>query len=285
MDHYAVIGRPVHHSWSPFLFSLFASQTEQSLQYKAQEVEPNDLQQALMHFKHNGGLGVNVTLPLKTLAFSCVDALSKRAQQAKVINLISFCANGQLHGDNVDGLGLVRDITINNRYSLTNKRILIIGAGGAARGVLPAILNEYPSSVILVNRTASKATSLAKEYQIDAATWATLKGKRFDLVINSTSASLTYTALPLPHGILHSHSYCYDMVYSRTITPFLQWAKNNHAALCCDGRGMLIEQAAETFYVWRNKRIDTTLAHMLLNRYLQEDHHATATKLPHLIHN
>jgi shikimate dehydrogenase len=266
MDRYAVMGRPVAHSRSPFLFKHFSEQTHEIFTYEAIEVAPEQLAAALHDFKQHGGKGVNITLPLKETAYQLVDELSERARQAKAINVICFRGD-TLYGDNVDGIGLVRDITQHYAYALQQKRILILGAGGAVRGVLAPLLQEQPASITIVNRTAAKALQLANEFNLQASTWEGLSSQQFDVVINGTSASLTQAMLPLPNGIVSPSACCYDMVYGKSITPFLHWAQQNGASIIADGLGMLIEQAAETFYLWRGIKPNTQSIRSIFREY------------------
>ena len=258
MNYYAVMGRPVAHSRSPFLFKCFSEQTHQPLHYEAIEATPDTLLSELHRFQQRGGKGVNITLPLKETAYKLASELSERARTAKAVNVISIGSSpSSFYGDNVDGIGLIRDLTHYYQYPLTGKRVLVIGAGGAVRGILPALLNEAPAKTTIVNRTVAKALALASEFGVNASTWDQLSGETYDLVINGTSASLTQTPLPLPDGILSQTACCYDMVYGQHHPLFLQWAEKNGALLSCDGLGMLIEQAAETFYLWHGIKPET----------------------------
>ena len=251
MNKYAIIGNPVQHSLSPIIHQLFAQQTQQQLTYDRILVEPNGLKQAILDFKAQGGKGLNITAPFKQEAFSLIKTCSERAHIAQAINTICFHEDGTWFGDNTDGVGLVRDIVINHRVSMTGKRLLIIGAGGAVRGVLPAILQQKPSEITIVNWTESKAFLLAKEFSIRAASFSDLNHP-FDLVINGTQAS-AFSWLALNKNI-----YCYDMVYRQSgLTPFLQYARQNGVISFHDGLGMLIEQAAESFYLWRKIKPNT----------------------------
>ncbi len=221
----------------------------------------NGLSDALAKFQDEGGKGINITLPFKHKAVALVDSLSERAERAEAINTIVFKEDGTRLGDNTDGVGLVRDILINKKFAIKNKRILILGAGGAVRGVIDALFHEKPLEVVIANRTETKAVALAEEFSkfgsIQACSLSLLENNFFDLVINGTSASLQGEMLDLPGSILKEGALCYDMVYNNEDTAFLLWAKEQGAALCVDGIGMLVEQAAEAFYVWRNVKPDT----------------------------
>lgn len=261
MDHYGLIGNPVQHSQSPLIHRLFAEQTLQQMDYSSILVSLSGLEEALIQFQDQGGKGLNITLPFKHRAFSLVDARSERAERAQAVNTILFKEDGMRYGDNTDGVGIIRDITLNHRFSIRNKRVLILGAGGAVRGILSPLLIEQPSEVILTNRTESKAVALADDFSnegfIQACPLSLLEINSFDLVINGTSASLQGEMLDLPGSILKENSFCYDMVYGKGMTPFLKWSKEQGASLCTDGLGMLVEQAAESFYVWRNIKPNT----------------------------
>lgn len=261
MDNYGVMGNPIQHSKSPAIFRLFAEQTKQQLHYASILVALDGLSSALTEFKKEGGKGVNITLPFKHRAFSLVDSVSERAQRAEAINTIQFNEDGTLFGDNTDGVGLVRDILTNHKVSIKNKRILVLGAGGAVRGVLDAIIGEQPSEVVVSNRTENKAVALAEAFAdvgpIIACPLSLLENNSFDMVINGTSASLQDEMLDLPGSILKEGAFCYDMVYGKGLTPFLRWAREQGAVTCVDGLGMLVEQAAESFYLWRKIKPET----------------------------
>lgn len=261
MDRYGVIGNPVHQSKSPFIHRFFAEQTRQDLEYVPILVEHDGLSDALARFQADGGKGVNITLPFKHRAVALVDSLSERAERAEAINTIKFNEDGTRFGDTTDGVGLVRDILVNKKFSIKNKRVLILGAGGAVRGIIDSLFNEKPLELIIANRTETKAVALAEEFSkfgtIQACPLSLLENNSFDLVINGTSASLQGEMLDLPGSILKDSALCYDMVYSNGDTAFLRWAKEQGAASCVDGLGMLVEQAAEAFYVWRDVKPST----------------------------
>lgn len=259
IDQYAVIGNPIHHSKSPYIHQLFAQQCNQLLEYKPLLVELNNLEQALEDFQKQGGKGVNITLPFKTQAFELVDILSERAKRARAVNVIHYREDGSRFGDNTDGIGLVRDLLFNQKIPIQNKKILVLGAGGAVRGILAPLLDEKPEQVFIKNRTEAKARALAEVFSdlgpISAIN--DLKKEQFDIVINGTSASLQDKVLALPKGIVSKNACCYDMAYGKGMTPFLNWGKQEGAAFCLDGAGMLVEQAAESFYIWRSVRPET----------------------------
>lgn len=253
------MGNPIAHSKSPEIHAQFARQTGQQLEYNAILVESN-LAQALAQFKAQGGCGVNITLPFKGDAFEWVDLHSPRAKRAGAVNTIVLRPDAS-YGDNTDGVGLLRDLVNNHHITLKGRRILVLGAGGACRGAIEPLLAEHPAQIAIVNRTLSKALALAQTFadlgSIDALSYADLAGKQFDLIINATSASLKEELPPLPSTILIPGGWCYDMMYRATPTVFVQWAKANGAAKAMDGLGMLVEQAAESFFVWRNVRPQT----------------------------
>ena len=260
-DRYAVFGNPIKHSKSPQIHKLFARQTKQSLIYTAELVEIGQFNQAIKDFIKNNGKGLNVTVPFKEDAWSCATQRSDRAQRAGAVNTLIVKPEGELFGDTTDGIGLVRDLTLNHDIQLNDKDILIIGAGGAVRGVLEAILAQQPTSLLITNRTKQKALQLAKDFSdlgnIKGCGLDEIKNASFDIVINGTSASLQGELPPLPDSIFRKNSCSYDMMYATQATPFMQWSTNNGAIKVFDGLGMLVEQAAESFYLWRNVRPET----------------------------
>lgn len=260
MDRYAVMGNPVAHSKSPLIHTLFAEQTGQQLVYEKLLVPLEGFDAALAAFQASGGKGLNITVPFKQQAYAAVDALSERAERGGAVNTILFDAQGRRFGDNTDGVGLVRDLRDNHGVELSRRRVLVLGAGGAVRGLLPALLQEIPAQVILANRTPSKAEELAELFAgaipVTAAAYGDLAGEQVDVIINGTSAGLGGEVPPLPAS-LAAGSVCYDMVYGDTPTPFVRWAGDHGAAKALDGLGMLVEQAAEAFFLWRGVSPDT----------------------------
>ncbi len=260
MDHYVVMGNPIDHSKSPPIHQLFAAQTDQAMSYERQLVAEGGFAEAVAAFQDSGGRGANVTVPFKEQAWHLADRRSHRAERAGAVNTLAFEA-GERYGDNTDGAGLVRDIGVNHATRLAGRAILVIGAGGAVRGVLPAILACGPSSVCIANRTATKASALAREMAdlgaIEGGGFAELAGRGFDVVINATSSGLHGELPPLPDGLLSEGCLCYDMVYADEPTAFVRWAREQGAAQAVDGLGMLVEQAAESFLLWRGVRPDT----------------------------
>lgn len=260
-DKYTVMGNPVSHSKSPFIHAAFARQTKQNIEYTATQVDPGGFEQAVGNFQAMGGKGLNITVPFKQEAWQLVNARSDRAQTAGAVNTILFKDDGSLYGDNTDGIGMVNDIIQNNKGSIKDKNVLILGAGGAVRGVLLPVLEQQPQSVTLANRTIDKAVNLAQHFaaygNLCGSHYHDLKGKQFDFIINGTSASLNNELPPLPENILADNGWCYDMMYASEPTVFLRWAVDNNASKSLDGLGMLVEQAAESFLLWRGIRPET----------------------------
>ncbi len=259
-DRYCVLGNPVAHSRSPAIHAQFAAQSGQNLLYEALLAPLDGFAETVRGFIAAGGKGANVTVPFKEEAFRLSDRLSPRAERAGAVNTLTFTAD-EISGDNTDGAGLVRDIETNLGFSLTGKRILLLGAGGAARGVIAPLLACQPAGLTIANRSADKAQVLAEQFSdlaaVDAGNFAKTAGGSFDVVINATSASLAGEALPLPAGIFAPGSLAYDMMYGKGETPFLAQARAQGAAHMADGLGMLVEQAAEAFLVWRGVRPDS----------------------------
>jgi shikimate dehydrogenase len=254
-DRYAVMGYPISHSKSPFIHAAFAQQTGQPIQYTAIEVLPGQFVQAVRTFRCEGGKGLNVTVPFKQAAYELADIRSTRAEQAGAVNTLWFNPEGQCIGDNTDGVGLVRDLLKNYHGRIEERRILILGAGGAVRGVLELLLTAKPECCVIANRTVAKAQTLTDLFSrfgnVTASSYEGLINQSFDLIINGTSASLKGELPPVPKGVLIRGGWCYDMMYSNTMTPFMEWALAQGAAMVVDGLGMLVEQAAEAFYIWR----------------------------------
>ena len=260
MDRYAVIGNPIAHSKSPLIHSMFAEQTGEQLSYEALLAPLEDFAGTLRSFLVEGR-GVNVTVPFKEQAWELVDQHTPAAQLAGAVNTIHRLDDGRLLGDNTDGKGLVRDIQHNAGFSLADKRVLLVGAGGAARGVIQPLLQAGPAQLCVVNRTVEKAEHLARLFKdqgpISAAGFDWLE-EPVDLIINATSASLDGKLPPIsPQLILPGHTWCYDMMYASEATVFNRWAAQQGAVRCLDGLGMLVEQAAEAFLLWRGVRPDT----------------------------
>jgi shikimate dehydrogenase len=260
-DQYAVMGNPVAHSKSPLIHAAFAKQTSQDLAYTAIRVEPGTFDAAVHSFFAAGGKGLNITVPFKEEAWSLAETLSDHARLAEAVNTLLIDPAGKLAGHNTDGPGLVRDITVNNGGQLAGKRILVLGAGGATRGILQPLLGEAPAGLVVANRTRSKAETLAQVFsahgEISACGLDELQGESFDWVINATAASLQGELPSLPDGLLRVGAWCYDLMYSKEPTIFCRWAAKEGAARTIDGLGMLVEQAAEAFNLWRGIRPQT----------------------------
>lgn len=257
-DIYAVIGNPIAHSKSPLIHAEFSRQTGQSMHYEALLAPLDAFAATVEDFRLRGGKGANVTVPFKLEACRISDRLTGRAEIAQAVNTLSFEAGG-IVGDNTDGAGLVRDIMVNLDFSFKRKRILLMGAGGAARGVMLPLLEGEPRLLAIVNRTGQKARELQQLFSshgnvVSAADYVELHGEQFDLVINATSASLRGEVPALPSGIFAPGSLAYDMMYADESTPFLRLSRGQGAARCADGTGMLVEQAAESFFLWRGLR-------------------------------
>lgn len=261
IDRYAVIGNPIAHSKSPQIHHAFAKQTGEQLEYIRLLGEPGHFAEDIADFLATGGRGLNVTVPFKEDAWQLVDELSPRAESAQAVNTIIQLDNGRLRGDNTDGIGLVRDLQQNQGATLTGARILLLGAGGAARGVLRPLLESHPEQITIANRTASKAVALASDLavlgSVEGCGLSDLAGKRFNLIINATAAGLTDRVPEIPGDLLEDQGWCYDMMYGDKPTAFARWGLAHGAAKVIDGLGMLIEQAAESFYLWRGVRPDT----------------------------
>ena len=253
-DQYAVMGNPISHSKSPRIHAMFAAQTGQNLEYRAILVELDGFAAAARAFREAGGRGLNVTVPFKQDAWVFADLLSARAERAGAVNTLIFNATG-VRGDNTDGPGLVRDLSVNLGYSLAEKRILLLGAGGASRGVMQPLLAEQPTQLVIANRTASKAMDLALRCgdlgRVSGCDFSELAGHQFDLIINATAVGLNDEVPPLPAGVLAPGGWCYDLMYGKEPTAFVRWGREQGAANSIDGLGMLVEQAAESFYLWR----------------------------------
>ncbi|MGH8435523.1 MAG: shikimate dehydrogenase [Pseudomonas sp.] len=257
MDRYGVFGNPIGHSKSPLIHRLFAEQTHQQLTYETLLAPLDDFSGFARAFFQTGK-GANVTVPFKEQAYRLADSLSARARRAGAVNTLSKLADGRLLGDNTDGAGLVRDLTVNAGFSLTGKRILLLGAGGAVRGVLQPFLGEQPAALVIANRTVEKAEALVQQFAelgpLFASGFDWLE-EPVDLIVNGTSASLAGELPPISASLIRpGHTLCYDMMYGKEPTAFNRWAAEQGAARTLDGLGMLVEQAAEAFFLWRGVR-------------------------------
>ncbi len=253
-DRYAVFGNPVAHSKSPRIHALFAQQTGQDIAYEALLAPLDSFAAAVRDFAQGGGRGANVTVPFKEEAFQLCTRRTPRAYAAGAVNTLSFDGSA-IAGDNTDGAGLVRDITANLGVNIAGRRMLILGAGGAARGVVLPLLEFRPAELFIANRTAAKAELLAANFDVGGGGFESLAGRSFDLVINATAAGLADAALPLPDDLFAPGCLAYEMLYGRD-TPFMAQARAAGSRVA-DGLGMLVEQAAEAFFVWRGVRPDT----------------------------
>lgn len=268
-DRYCVFGHPVSHSKSPWIHATFAEQLQDSLEYTAIEAPLDDFAGAWRAFVASGGRGANVTVPFKEAAFRLCDTLSARARRAGAVNTLLLGKNGQTYGDTTDGVGLVRDLQ-HHEVDPAGKRVLVLGAGGAVRGVLEPLLATRPATIRIANRTAEKAKCLADDF-VDLGA---IQGSGFDaveegydLVINGTSASLSGELPPLPDELFAANGIAYDMMYGAEPTVFLQWAAAR-GARTIDGLGMLVEQAAESYFQWRHRRPDTAPVLFALRKML-----------------
>ena len=258
-DRYVVIGNPIAHSKSPQIHARFAEQTGQQISYERLLAPVDAFEQTVKSFIASGGRGANVTVPFKLDAFRFAHELSPRAQAAGAVNTLHV-REGKVFGDNTDGVGLVRDIVEAAGVQLRGKRLLLLGAGGAARGVILPLLAESPARMAIANRTRERAAELAAQFSgaaipIEACSIENLNAT-FDVVINATSASLSSELPPVPDTVFGDHSFVYDMMYAAQPTPFMQLAVR-HGATVRDGLGMLVEQAAESFFIWRGVRPQT----------------------------
>jgi shikimate dehydrogenase len=268
-DKYCVFGNPISHSKSPMIHAAFARQTGQDIEYRALLAPIDGFADAVDVFIEEGGKGANVTLPFKQEAYQLATRLTTRAEQAGAVNTLIF-NDDEVVGDNTDGVGLIRDIMINLNTSIAGKRVLILGAGGAARGVIGPLFDEHPESITVANRTIPRARGLAERFaplgKITGCGYKELAGKNYDIVINATSASLSGEMPPLPEGIFAPGSLAYKMMYGLGDTPFRKFAREQGAAMIAEGLGMLLEQAAEAFYVWRGVRPDCKPVEELLQK-------------------
>lgn len=259
-DKYAVIGSPISHSLSPRIHAAFAQQTGQQLEYTAIEVKPEEFFDRLNALQQAGYKGLNVTLPLKGLAWEAADMCSEDCNRAQAVNVLAFREDGIRHGFNTDGSGLLRDLTVTNGIRLENREILILGAGGAVRGILAPLLRSRPRRITVANRTPAKALQLAENFSdlgaVQGCGLDSIKGTRYDLIINGTSAGIDDNLPPLPDDILAPEAVTYDLMYARQPTAFVRWGQSRGARLALDGLGMLVEQAAESFYIWRSIKPD-----------------------------
>jgi shikimate dehydrogenase len=268
---FAVMGNPVAHSKSPRIHALFAHQFRHVIEYTAIEVREEEFETAVERFRAAGGRGLNVTVPFKLDAARLAQNLSERAKHAGAVNTLRFEPDGAIFGDNTDGTGLVHDLTRNLDVYLKDKKILLLGAGGAVRGVVVPLLKAHPAVLVIANRTAARAQELAREFAHFGKTEGCgfgddLKGRHFDVVINGTAASLKGEVPPLPENLFANHALAYDMMYGDKARTFLDWAARHGAERVSDGLGMLVEQAAESYFVWHGVRPETRSVIQALQR-------------------
>ena len=261
IDRYGVMGYPVSHSRSPVIHRLFALQTGENLQYELLQVTPDKLSVAVRQFQRTGGKGLNITVPHKAEVIKLCEHLTERASTAGAANTLTF-ADGEIHGDNTDGIGLLRDLTINLGTTLDGANILILGAGGATRGIVGPLLEMQPASLRIANRTMDKAQVLADHFSrsgpVSACRFNMVPVTEvYDLIINATSAGVKGEVPPYPAAAISGNTLCYDLSYGLKPTPFSVWAREQGAARSVMGWGMLVEQAAESFKIWRGVRPET----------------------------
>ncbi|MCL9783016.1 shikimate dehydrogenase [Vibrio sp. S4M6] len=270
-DRYAVFGNPISHSKSPVIHALFAEQAQQAMTYTAELAPEDGFTQSAEAFFAQGGKGCNITMPFKGDAYQFADVLTQRAELAGAVNTLKKLDDGKILGDNTDGEGLVQDL-LQNGTSFADKTVLLIGAGGAARGVLKPLLDQKPRRIVIANRTIEKAQQLADKFQaygeIKAANFNELVNG-FDIIINSTSTSLNGELPNVSSAIFSDCSVCYDMVYKSETTSFNGWAQEHGVLKALDGLGMLIGQAAESFMLWRGVRPETRIVEDKLRQELQ----------------
>lgn len=255
------MGYPVSQSRSPVIHRLFALQTTQNIQYELLQVSPEKLEATTRQFQRTGGLGLNITVPHKHEITKLVDQTSERAATAGAVNTLSF-KGGEIHGDNTDGIGLLRDLAINLGIPIEGANILILGAGGATRGIIGPLLEMQPASLLIANRSLGKAQALADHFShsgpVSACGFNVVPvSTKYDLIINATSAGLKGESPPYPSAAISASTICYDLSYGLNPTPFSVWAREAGAAKSVMGWGMLVEQAAESFNIWRGVRPDT----------------------------
>ncbi|MFN6970191.1 MAG: shikimate dehydrogenase [Rheinheimera sp.] len=252
MDRYAVFGNPIGHSKSPLIHRWFAEQTAQDLQYEAILAPVDGFADSWQDFVRAGGKGANVTVPFKEVAFALAEVISERAQQAGAVNTLYVSSNGQLCGDNTDGVGLIADLE-RLGVTLAGTRVLLLGAGGASRGVVGPLLEAGAAQVHIANRTADKATTVAALFngQVTASGFNDIPMLNWQIVINATSSGLSQQRPDIDASHLQSCELAYDMMYGKEPTAFLNWSQQHGVPICADGIGMLVAQAAESFQLWR----------------------------------
>lgn len=270
MDKYVVLGNPIEQSKSPFIHQAFAKQTNQKITYDKRLVPVIGFEETIHQLQNKGYCGANVTVPFKEQAMAISTRLSPRAKMAGAVNTLTFNSDGTIDGDNTDGVGLISDL-IQHKVALKKANILIIGAGGAVKGVILPLLFQGPEKITIANRTKSKAESIAQHYpneNIEAISFDEFNHQSFDLIINATTTSLSGSLPAIPSNIIGNHTVCYDMVYVKGDTSFNQWAAQHGAIACYDGLGMLVAQAAESFRIWRDVTPETASVSQQLRQLL-----------------
>jgi shikimate dehydrogenase len=267
IDQYAVIGNPIKHSKSPRIHSLFSKQVDDAMRYGTLLAPLDKFSASVIEFQQQGGKGLNVTVPFKEQAWQLADELSDYAKSAGAVNTLVFHQDGTIYGANTDGIGLIQDLTVNYHLVLQGKRVLLLGAGGAAKGIVQPLLEQKIDYLIIANRTEQRAKTLAADFtplantlncEIGGGSYQDLHGQgQFDLIINATAASLDGIMPPMPASCLDKQSICYDLMYQSSPTAFEIWCKEKGAALVVNGLGMLVEQAAESYAIWRDRRPET----------------------------
>ena len=260
-DRYALLGNPVGHSKSPLIHAGFAEATGHDIVYGLLEAPLDGFAAAALAFRDSGAKGCNITTPFKLEAFALATDRLERAEQAGAANCIKFERDGRILAENFDGIGLAKDIERNLGFAMAGQRVLLLGAGGATRGTLSPFLASRPAELVIANRTEAKAVALARQYAAQGRTigcgYTDLKGERFDLVVNATSASLRGELPPIDTGVFANATLAYELAYGKGLTPFLRLAQNAGVPRLADGVGMLVEQAAEAWVWWRGVRPDT----------------------------
>jgi shikimate dehydrogenase len=260
-DQYGVVGHPISHSWSPFIHGLFAKQTDQLINYRLYDIAPGNFRAQVLEFFTRGGRGLNVTVPHKEAAAELANELTARADRAGAVNTLVLNPDHTLLGDNTDGHGLVTDLQKNLGLGIANERLLILGAGGATRGVIEPLLSMGPTEIVIANRTPDRAINLASLFadlgSVRGCGFQDVGDEPFDIVINATAAGLAGAVPDVAGSVIAGHTVCYDMSYSKSATPFVTWAIEQGCARAHKGWGMLVEQAAESFTLWRGVRPDT----------------------------
>src|SRR4051812_16331171 len=257
-DQYGVVGHPISHSWSPFIHGLFARQTDQLINYRLYDIAPENFRAQVLEFFTRGGRGLNVTVPHKEAAAELANELTARADRAGAVNTLVLNSDHSLLGDNTDGHGLVTDLRNNLGLDITNQRLLILGAGGATRGVTAPLLALKPAQLLIANRTPERAINLASLFfdlgPVRGCGFEDVGSEPFDVIINATAAGLSGSVPNVDSAVVASHTVCYDMSYSKSATPFVSWSIEHGCARAHKGWGMLVEQAAESFTLWRGVR-------------------------------